>query len=230
MPPITPLFRPMSFYREFEPSLLEGFVAVFVAALIVSGSLVGIGLLAGGSVASNLTLSNPVHPSSAICANPGVEHVSVGCSVPSTTGTAVHNWSAISDWTPLVFLAVFVVWAAAAVILYLLVFLLADDLVFGDLLAIAAWGTVPLAVEALVTFVLVAASYGQHVFGGPIAVALTTVVVGGSVIRPFVSMGASVWQGYVWGSGTYVVTDLRLVTASVAGGLVAALSFVAAGI
>ncbi len=230
MLPITPLFRPMAFYREFEPSLLEGLVAVFVTALVVSLSLLGVGLFAGGSVASNLTLSDPVHPSASICASDSVGQASTGCTVPATTGFFVDNWGAVSGWTPLVFAGVFVVWLLAAVALYALAAVPADDVVFGDVLAVAAWGVVPLAAEALTTLALVGASFGQQSLSGPLATALTTVVVGGSVIRPFVSMGAAVWQGYVWAAGVYVVTDLRLVTASAAGGVVAALTVVFGGL
>lgn len=240
MPPLTPLVRPGRYYREFSPSIFEACTIVFLTALVVSSSLLTIGVIAAGGVHVNVAVESPAHPSDAICTAAGTNADSIkqvngpGCNVPSTTAAFVTGWRTVSAWAPLTFVGVYVVWFGVAVALHFLSRLFADAPSFGDTMAVAGWGIGPLALEALLSLLLVVLAFAKIPTNVPLTGTLSTasslLVVFGGTIRFLASVGTAVWQGYVWTFGLKRVHDLSITRATVIAGSVTVVLFVLAGL
>lgn len=240
MPPLTPLLRPSKYYEEFDPSIFESSMAVFVTAIVVSLSLLAVGVIAAGGVHVNVAVESPVHPSDVICSQHGSGGDGVGdvngpnCDVPATTAQFVTGWRTVSAWAPLTFAAVYAVWFGTSVGLHLFTSLFVDEPNFGDTLSIAGWGIVPLALEAFITLLLVLLAFARFPMSAPLSelvaqVRSLLVTFGGSV-RFLVSASVAAWQGYVWTLGLKRVHGFSLPRATVAAGAVAVALFALAAL
>lgn len=240
MKPATPLVRPGEYYRSFKTSIMESFVAVFLSALVVTVSLVVVGIIAAGGVHVNVAIESPIHPSDTICTQMGPIGDAItdlngpSCNIPETTAKFVTGWKQVSAWAPLTFVGVLFVWFGAALGLNIFVRYFHDRPSLEDTLAVAGWGIVPLAVEALATLLLVLLAFARFPSTMPLNQSIEVIralVVGfaGSV-RFAISLLVAGWQGYIWMCGVQHVHGLTRAQAMVTSGSVTVFLLIVAGL
>lgn len=240
MKPSTPLVKPGRYYREHESSLVESFTAVSLSALVVTLSLLLIGVIAAGEIHVNLAVESPLHPSDAICSQMGPIGDAItdlngpSCTIPETTSRFVTGWKQVSAWAPLTFVGVLLAWFAVALGLHTFTELSNEGLDFTDTLSVAGWGLVPLAIEALVTLLLVMLAFAHFPTSIPMHGTFRTfqmLTVGfAGTIRFLVSLSVAVWQGYIWTYGLRHVHGLSRPRSLLAAGTVTGFLMVVAGL
>lgn len=230
---LTPLVKPRTYYDRFPPSLFEAFVVVSLVALIVTGSLLSIGWLATGRMGTNIALDSPAHPSDAICEQSGdrVSSASViGCGIPQTSAQRATDWRSVGGWIPVTFTGVFVVWGALALGVHGLAKLSHSDGELVDSFAVAGWATAPLAVEAIVTLLLVFLVFARLPPELPLDGARRFVAAYGGPIRFLIAGAAAAWQAYIIALGLTGIRDADLSTTIAVGGTASLVLFLLAGI
>lgn len=233
----TPLFRPDEFFAERAPNLnLARAAAVVLVVALVSTAVVG---AFGWTLAQRLTATTEIpdeqRPPDWVCENEAgteaEEMVQQGCDEPEQKTVVVGDllWSAFTERLPLVFVGVLLGWPLLAVGLHVASALMGGRGSFLDTLAVAGWGMLPSAVQAVVGFGFMYAALGGIDLAASDPEMLASQIrslsqrVRGDTVA--LSLAGACWQGYVWTFGLKRARDLSTGGAAVAGGGVAFVGF-----
>lgn len=233
----TPLVRPDNFFGERTPELSLGrAVAVVLVVALVTTTVVGaFGWIVSERITATTEIDNPERPPDWVCddeGDTGTEKTTRdGCGQPKQKTVAVGDllWDEFSGKLPLVFVSILFGWLVIAVSLHVASALFGGRGSFADTLAVAAWGMVPSAVQALVGFGLL------YVALGSIDLAASDPEMLASQVRSLseraqgnttlLSLAGACWQGYIWTLGLKHARNLPTGEAAFAGGGVAFVGF-----
>ncbi|QCJ47471.1 Yip1 family protein [Haloprofundus sp. MHR1] len=155
--PRTPLLHPDEYFRERAPGLDFGYALVLavVVALLTTAAVGFVGWQFSEALDTTITVENENRPPDWVCEDNGDDWP--GCDEPETRELNLGDelWDRFVGLLPVVFFSSLLGWLVVGVFLHLLS-RGGGRGTFGDTLAVAAWGGVPMFVESAVG--LVAAS------------------------------------------------------------------------
>ncbi|WP_224269988.1 Yip1 family protein [Haloprofundus salinisoli] len=149
--PRTPLLHPGEYFRERAPGLSFGraLVIALLVALLTTAAVGFVGWQFSEALDTTVTAENDNRPPDWVCEQHGDDWP--GCDQPETRELNLGDelWDRFAGLLPVVFLSSLLGWAVVGAVLHLLS-RGGDRGTFGDTLAVAAWGGVPMLVESAV--------------------------------------------------------------------------------
>jgi hypothetical protein len=237
--PRTPLLHPDDYFESHTPGHSLG-LTLALAFLVAAGStagVLGIGWVVTQSIDATVAVDNPAHTPDWVCEQQREaftdQPTPEGCaaSVPETVERDMGDlvWDAFVDRTPLVFVAIFVVWVVVAGVLHALSAVFGGEGSFVDTLAVAAWGGVPTLAQMVAGLVEISLQIQSLTFGSnpqQVAAEIQRLAAGGHSLPWYlVAAVVALWQAYLFAFGLVHARDLDLDAAALVAGSLALLSF-----
>ncbi len=231
------LLRPDEFFADRAPGLSLGrAAAVVLVVAVVSTAVVGaFGWTLSQRLTATTEIPNDERPPDWVCEDEAdseaEEMVQDGCDEPKQKTVVVGDllWDAFSERLPLAFVGVLLAWPLYAVALHVGSALVGGSGSFTDTLAVAGWGMLPSALQAVVGFGLLYTALGGIDLAGSnpetLASQIRSLTERAQGDTALLSLAGAVWQGYVWTFGLKRARDLSTGGAAFAGGSVALLVF-----
>lgn len=231
------LLRPDDFFARRAPGASLGrAAAVVLVVAVVSTAVVGaFGWTLSQRLTATTEIPNEERPPDWVCEDEpnseAEEMVQENCDEPKQKTVVVGDllWDGFSERLPLVFVGVLLAWPLYAVALHVGSALVGGSGSFTDTLAVAGWGMLPSALQALVGFGLLYAALGGIDLAGSnpemLATQMQSLTERAQGDTALLSLAGAVWQGYVWTFGLKHARDLSTGGAAFAGGGVAVVVF-----
>ncbi|WP_115863900.1 Yip1 family protein [Halorussus litoreus] len=231
------LLRPDAFFAERAPGLSLARAALVVALVaLVTTAVVG---AFGWSLSQQLTqtteIPNDERPPDWVCDDETTSEVDEmmqdGCDQPKQKTVVVGDlfWDRFSGMLPLVLFSGLLAWPLYGVGLHVLSAIVNGEGSFADTLAVAAWGMLPSAFQAVVGFGLLLTTLGSVDLSASnpelLASQVETLSQRAQGDTAVLALAAAAWQGYVWTFGLKHARKLPTGSAAFAGGTIALVTF-----
>lgn len=223
------LLRPDEFFGERAPGLSLGRAAVIVlvVALVTTVAVGAFGWTLSQRLTATTEIPNEQRPPDWVCDDEAdteaEEMVQEDCDQPKQKTVVVGDllWDAFSERLPLVFVGVWFGWLLYAVGLHFASALVGGQGSFIDTLAVAAWGMIPNALQAVVGLALLSVALGSIDLAASdpelLADQMRSLSERAQGDTALLSLAAACWQGYVWTYGMKHARDLSRGSAAFAG-------------
>lgn len=224
------LLRPDEFFRERAPGLSLGraLAVVLVVALVTTTVVAAFGWTLSQRLTATTEIPNEERPPDWACDDETDTEtggaMQDACDQPKQKTVVIGDllWDAFTERLPLVFVGVFFGWLLYAAGLHLASAAVGGRGSFADTLAVAAWGMLPSAFQAVVGFALLSVAVGSLDLAASdpelLAEQMRSLSQRAQGDTALLSLAGACWQGYIWTLGMKHARDLPVGAAALAGG------------
>lgn len=212
------LLRPAEFFERHSDRVdgPHGAALALLVSVVFTG-LLGVALrLFAQQFTGTTTVENPAYPGEQFCEDdPFAGMTPNSCDAPPTVSRDISAllWEESLDLLPAAFVGFLIVWLVLAVVLHVGAWLAGGTGRFGQTMAVAACGLVPMLFAAALGGALLVALAAQADLSSPSLDTLLADIRGfqagvSGLAFLLVQIGAAAWQAFVWAGGLRVAHEI----------------------